>query len=92
MKLPDGTDTMASGSFVDFKGIVVHCQQLEPVSCDRPFPLYEVTLFFESITEEHCAALLLASRQRKDLENSSSTLSKPGPSDPIGFDRFFSMN
>lgn len=83
----------SNDSLLDVKGIVVDCHEVlsYPAAC----PQYEITLFYDSITEEQCAALLRASRQRHDLENPD----KPDESgrllffdDPEGFERVCGLN
>jgi hypothetical protein len=93
---PD-SDAMARDSFVDFKGIVVDCQEIESadsesVSVHRSAPLFELTLFFDSITDEQCAALLLAGRESSNLEASSRPLPEFLEWGGAGFDRVCGLN
>lgn len=78
-------------SFLDVKGIVVDCHEV--ISYPAAQPQFEITLFYDSVTEEQCASLLRASSQRSDLESSSSTAFNVGRfDDPDGFDRVCGLN
>ena len=83
----DVTDELVGDSMLDFKGIVVDCHEV--LSYPAAKPQYEITLFYDSITEDQCAALLRASNHRNDLEPDFDQFSLQYPE---GFDRVCGLN
>ena len=81
-------DVRVGDSVLDFKGIVVDCHKV--ISYPAAKPQFEITLFYDSITEEECEALLRASRQRLELESPAFTLQNL--ENPGGFDRICGLN
>ncbi|MDA0814691.1 MAG: hypothetical protein O3C21_20130 [Verrucomicrobia bacterium] len=81
-------DARIGDSVLDFKGIVVDCHEV--ISYPAANPQYEITLFYDSITEEECEALLRASRQRLELETPEFTLQNL--ENLGGFDRICGLN
>ncbi|MCB1095797.1 MAG: hypothetical protein KDN22_09500 [Verrucomicrobiae bacterium] len=82
------SDARVGESIVDFKGIVVDCHEV--ISYPAAKPQFEITLFYDSITEEECEALLRASNQRPELESPAFTLQSL--ENPQGFDRICGLN
>lgn len=85
----DGTDHRGDG-ILDLKGIVVDCHEV--LSYPAAKPQFEITLFYDSVTEEQCASLLRASGLRSDLETSPVQWNCGRFDDPDGFDRVCGLN
>ena len=84
-------DAIVSDSIIDFKGIVVACQAVHVGSLAED-QLYDVTLFYDSITEEQRTALALASQRRPEVNAPPSGHFPHDPAEPFGFDRVCGLN
>ena len=78
-----------NNSFLDVKGIVVDCHKV--LSYPAAKPQFEITLYYDSVTEDQCAALLQAMGQQADGDPSP-TAHIRSFDQPEGFDRVCSLN